>query len=669
MSHNENGTKETRFSFLLTLFFTLLITLGVIFSYVKSFLPDIEPVSFLPAAIISAAVFSFLFHLKKRGLIFLLSLLILVIFVIITWKTLYQSAGSTFLPLYASYMKDPGLTGTYSFSSSPALFITVFLIFLSLITSAVIVFNLPSVFSLVFPFAVVVVSIFFSEQFIDPFSFMLLVSSSIVLLIARRGLIFAGPGAPRSALVSALILLILSIVLNAVIKPFSYEQSEGVRRARLSLEDFILEHTHFYVDVNTGNIRFGDTSSNQYSWIKDEKYADISGGSLLGNNRTFERIAPPETYPAYIKINEYSDYDGRGWSKSGGSDELVPDSTRKALLDISYAIGLRITQKLEEEGVFIIYPDSDTIIDIPELIDLDISSLYTFYSTDIVKDVVKEYVSGAAVYDKGIEKPPLDVDIADYFLNVSKRGYCIHFATAATLLLRMQGVPARFVTGYLVTPRPEGTDGKIAITGNDAHAWCEYYDPVEDLWKILDATPSDPSRASSAYGAQDSERGGVNVNPSGDVDDSDPDDIDEDKEKDDDEGGDKDDDQKDPAIDGGSAAKDNGQREYLEKMANKARVTWIIIIVLGSIVLSLNVGYFLGRIIFKRNLLTGTEKKRILKYHRAIILRRRVITIKTKIPDDVLNVVMKARFSPHEMTAEELDIVKKYYESLFSASG
>ena len=104
-------------------------------------------------------------------------------------------------------------------------------------------------------------------------------------------------------------------------------------------------------------------------------------------------------------------------------------------------------------------------------------------------------------------------------------------------------------------------------------------------------------------------------------------------------------------------------------MANKARVTWIIIIVLGSIVLSLNVGFFLGRIIFKRNLLTGTEKKRILKYHRAIILRRRVITIKTKIPDDVLNVVMKARFSSHEMTAEELDIVKKYYESLFSASG
>lgn len=65
MSHNENGTKETRFSFLLTLFFTLLLTLGVIFSYVKSFLPDIEPVSFLPAAIISAAVFSFLFHLKR----------------------------------------------------------------------------------------------------------------------------------------------------------------------------------------------------------------------------------------------------------------------------------------------------------------------------------------------------------------------------------------------------------------------------------------------------------------------------------------------------------------------------------------------------------------------------------------------------------------------------
>lgn len=31
----------------------------------------------------------------------------------------------------------------------------------------------------------------------------------------------------------------------------------------------------------------------------------------------------------------------------------------------------------------------------------------------------------------------------------AKRGYCMYFATAMTMLLRYQGIPARFVIGFL----------------------------------------------------------------------------------------------------------------------------------------------------------------------------------------------------------------------------
>ena len=662
MSHKDNAKKGNLFSFLTTFVFTLLLTLGVVFSYVKSFLPDLVPYPCLFAAIISSALFSFILQFKKRGYIFLLSLLTLVVTVIIKWEMFFQSAGSTFLPLYASYMKDPGITEVYTFKESSVFFITIFVIFLSLITAAVLIFNLPAIFSLVFPFAVIIVAIFFSNEFIDPFSFMLLVSSSVIFLIDRRGLVSVGPGAPKSALISAVILLLLSVILNAVIKPVSYVQSEGAQKARLSLEDFILEHTPFYIDVNTGNLQFGNSSGNMYSWIKNEEYADISGGSLLGNKRSFDRIEPPEIYPAYIKINEYSDYDGRGWAKSGGSDELVPDNTREALRDISYEISLRLDE--EEPGAYS-YPGNDVIIDIPELSDLIDFSAYTYnyYPADMIADAVKEYVSNAAVYDKGIETPPPDVDIADYFLHVSKRGYCIHFATAATLLLRMQGIPARFVTGYLVNARPTGSDGKIEITGNDAHAWCEYYDASEDLWKILEATPPDPTSTSTSSGEyyQSHEREKASVNPSGEVDDSDPDDIDDDE----------DDDKKEetPSEDGEADAKKDSENKYREKLAENGRTTWIVIITIGSLAVSLFLLFFIGRGLYRRNLKTGSAKKRIIKYYRAIRIERGLNKVRVKIPDEVSDIVMKARFSSHEMTAEELDTVKKYYESIHLSSG
>ncbi len=41
----------------------------------------------------------------------------------------------------------------------------------------------------------------------------------------------------------------------------------------------------------------------------------------------------------------------------------------------------------------------------------------------------------------------------EYFLLENQRGYCMHFATAATLLLRTMGVPARYVEGYILSPR------------------------------------------------------------------------------------------------------------------------------------------------------------------------------------------------------------------------
>jgi len=71
------------------------------------------------------------------------------------------------------------------------------------------------------------------------------------------------------------------------------------------------------------------------------------------------------------------------------------------------------------------------------------------------------------------------------FLLTNRSGHCEYFATAATLLLRKAGVPARYAVGYAV----QETQGKRAVVrGRHAHAWCLAY--VNGAWQDFDTTPA-----------------------------------------------------------------------------------------------------------------------------------------------------------------------------------
>jgi len=73
------------------------------------------------------------------------------------------------------------------------------------------------------------------------------------------------------------------------------------------------------------------------------------------------------------------------------------------------------------------------------------------------------------------------------FLFDKKKGYCEYFATAAVVLLRLQGVPARYVSGLSVREANRQGDHYLVRAG-DAHAWAEAL--VPDIgWREVDATP------------------------------------------------------------------------------------------------------------------------------------------------------------------------------------
>ena len=72
------------------------------------------------------------------------------------------------------------------------------------------------------------------------------------------------------------------------------------------------------------------------------------------------------------------------------------------------------------------------------------------------------------------EPPLLDNHPVDEFLFITKRGFCEHYASAFTAMMRMGGIPARVVTGYQggeVNP----VDGYFTVRQADAHAWSEVW--------------------------------------------------------------------------------------------------------------------------------------------------------------------------------------------------
>ena len=98
---------------------------------------------------------------------------------------------------------------------------------------------------------------------------------------------------------------------------------------------------------------------------------------------------------------------------------------------------------------------------------------------------IQNYLRTHYAYSLDVSQPPEGVDFVAWFLIGERQGYCTYFATAMTMLCRIAGLPARYVTGYLAVPDDSGV---AVVTGRDAHAWTEVY--LNGFgWLDFDATP------------------------------------------------------------------------------------------------------------------------------------------------------------------------------------
>ena len=96
--------------------------------------------------------------------------------------------------------------------------------------------------------------------------------------------------------------------------------------------------------------------------------------------------------------------------------------------------------------------------------------------------------------------PLLGTDPVDEFLFETRRGFCEHYATSFTLLMRLAGIPARVVAGYQGgQENPFG--GYFVVRQSDAHAWAEVWLP-DSGWTRVDPTAAvAPERVEQAIDA------------------------------------------------------------------------------------------------------------------------------------------------------------------------
>ncbi|MBR9984358.1 MAG: DUF3488 domain-containing transglutaminase family protein [Desulfosarcina sp.] len=80
----------------------------------------------------------------------------------------------------------------------------------------------------------------------------------------------------------------------------------------------------------------------------------------------------------------------------------------------------------------------------------------------------------------------LGIHAVDDFLFVSRKGFCEHFATAFTVLMRAAGVPTRIVGGYQ-GGRWNALGDFLTVRHSDAHVWCEVWQTGRG-WVRVDPT-------------------------------------------------------------------------------------------------------------------------------------------------------------------------------------
>jgi transglutaminase-like putative cysteine protease len=174
-----------------------------------------------------------------------------------------------------------------------------------------------------------------------------------------------------------------------------------------------------------------------------------------------------------------------------GRSYLIPDRP--------YIPRLALEEGLRKNSVITLYRDlqqkrisgsMDMFLQLPFNLPQSVKELAVFLGENASShhDVlynIQSFLETQYMYDLRAPEIRKNEDFLDKFLFTDKRGYCTHFATAFTVLARLNNIPARYATGYLVMINDDSF--KKVVTERTAHAWPEIWIAGRG-WEIWEAT-------------------------------------------------------------------------------------------------------------------------------------------------------------------------------------
>lgn len=165
--------------------------------------------------------------------------------------------------------------------------------------------------------------------------------------------------------------------------------------------------------------------------------------------------------------------------------EALPDPN----LDLQVPLAERIPGYLDADEEWIADPERRGIRDLCD--DWGLRGLTAQEATRVIRE---KFFSEEFTYSMflGHERASRRSSAVSRFLSETKVGHCEYFATAAVLLLREAGIPARYCVGY--SGQEQTREGEWLLRGSHAHAWCRVWHGVLPPDEIPDGV------APSSYG-------------------------------------------------------------------------------------------------------------------------------------------------------------------------
>jgi hypothetical protein len=163
-----------------------------------------------------------------------------------------------------------------------------------------------------------------------------------------------------------------------------------------------------------------------------------------------------------------------------GSGDLINAQTDAASYDAESRIPYVTVNQLRSAGTD--YPASirSRYLQLPGSVTQRVRNL----ALDLTASQPTSYDQASAIeaylrtfpYSLDVPAPPINRDVADFFLFDLKKGYCDYYATTMAVMARAAGIPARLVIGF-ASGQYDYDRGQFVITLANSHAWVEIYFP------------------------------------------------------------------------------------------------------------------------------------------------------------------------------------------------